>query len=55
MNFGHPPALVFSAESRKFVNIYESRMVQFLPLGLQIPRITQIEKSTTGCSFARGI
>ena len=38
VNFGHPPALVFSAESRKFVNIDDSRMVQFLPLGLQIPR-----------------
>jgi len=38
VNFGHPPALVFSAESRKFVNMDESRMVQFLPLGLQIPR-----------------
>jgi len=37
VNFGHPPALVFSAKSRKFVNIDESRMVQFLPLGLQIP------------------
>ena len=32
VNFGHPPALVFSAESRKFVNIDESRMVQSLPL-----------------------
>ena len=29
---------MFSAESRKLVNIDESRMVQFLPLGLQIPR-----------------
>ena len=38
VNFGHPPALVFSAESRKFVNMDESRMMQFLPLGLQIPR-----------------
>src|SRR5215831_14697530 len=36
-NFGHPPPLVFSAEYRKFVNIDESRMVQFLALGLQIP------------------
>jgi serine phosphatase RsbU (regulator of sigma subunit) len=36
-NFGHPPPLVFSAEYRKFMNINESRMVQFLPLGLQIP------------------
>ena len=36
-NFGHPPPLVFSAEFRKFMNIDESRMVQFLALGLQIP------------------
>lgn len=37
VNFGHPPPLVFSAEFRKFVEIDKSRMVQFLPLGLQIP------------------
>ena len=36
-NFGHPPPLVFSAEYCKFMNINESRMVQFLSLGLQIP------------------
>jgi serine phosphatase RsbU (regulator of sigma subunit) len=36
-NFGHPPPLVFSAEYRKFMNISESRMVQFLALGLQVP------------------
>jgi len=36
-NFGHPPPLVFSAEYRRFMNIDESRMVQFLALGLQIP------------------
>lgn len=36
-NFGHPPPLVFSAEYRKFMNIDESRMVQFLALGLDIP------------------
>ena len=36
-NFGHPPPLVFSAEYRKFMNVNESRMVQFLALGLQIP------------------
>jgi serine phosphatase RsbU (regulator of sigma subunit) len=36
-NFGHPPPLVFSAEYCKFMNINESRMVQFLALGLQIP------------------
>jgi serine phosphatase RsbU (regulator of sigma subunit) len=37
VNFGHPPPLVFSAEWRKFVALDKSRMVQFLPLGLQIP------------------
>jgi serine phosphatase RsbU (regulator of sigma subunit) len=37
VNFGHPPPLVFSAEYRKFMDIDKSRMVQFMPLGLQIP------------------
>jgi serine phosphatase RsbU (regulator of sigma subunit) len=37
VNFGHPPPLVFSAEYHKFMEIDKSRMVQFLPLGLQIP------------------
>ena len=36
-NFGHPPPLVFSAEYLKFMKIDQSRMVQFLALGLQIP------------------
>lgn len=37
VNFGHPLPLVFSAEYRKFMEIDKRRMVQFLPLGLQIP------------------
>jgi serine phosphatase RsbU (regulator of sigma subunit) len=37
VNFGHPPPLVFSAEYLKFVELDKNRMVQFLPLGLQIP------------------
>ena len=36
VNFGHPPPLVFSAEYLKFVELDKNRMVQFLPLGLQI-------------------
>jgi serine phosphatase RsbU (regulator of sigma subunit) len=36
-NFGHPPPLVFSAEYGKFMNINETRMAQFLALGLQVP------------------
>ena len=37
VNFGHPPPLLFSAERRKFQDMDKSRMVQFLPLGLEIP------------------
>jgi serine phosphatase RsbU (regulator of sigma subunit) len=37
VNFGHPAPLVFSAEFGKFMKIDESKMLQFLPLGLQIP------------------
>lgn len=37
VNFGHPPPLVFSAEYRKFMDVDKNRMVQFLPLGVQIP------------------
>jgi serine phosphatase RsbU (regulator of sigma subunit) len=37
VNFGHPPPLVYSAEYGRFVEIGKDRMVQFLPLGLQIP------------------
>src|SRR5947207_3106069 len=37
VNFGHPPPLVFSAEYRRFMDLDENHMVQFLALGLQIP------------------
>jgi hypothetical protein len=37
VNFGHPPPLVFSNEFRRFVEIDQARMVQFPPLGLEIP------------------
>jgi serine phosphatase RsbU (regulator of sigma subunit) len=37
VNFGHPPPLVFSAEYLKFMPVPRDHMVQFLPLGLQIP------------------
>lgn len=35
--FGHPPPLVFSAEYRKFMDIGKARIVQFPPLGMEIP------------------
>ena len=37
VNFGHPPPLVFSAEGGNFTEIDKRRMVQFSPLGLEIP------------------
>lgn len=37
VNFGHPPPLLFSAEARKFIEVDKSRMVRFLPLGLEVP------------------
>jgi hypothetical protein len=37
VNFGHPPPLVFSNEFGKFMEIGRARMVQFPPLGLEIP------------------
>jgi len=37
VNFGHPAPLVFCTQRHKFMNVDKSRMVQFLPLGLQIP------------------
>ena len=37
VNFGHPPPLVFSAKYKRFMEIGRRRMVQFLPLGLEVP------------------
>jgi serine phosphatase RsbU (regulator of sigma subunit) len=37
INFGHPPPLVFSSEYGRFMEIRKCCMVQFPPLGLEIP------------------
>ena len=37
VNFGHPPPLLFSAARRTFCEIDRDRMVQFFPLGLEVP------------------
>jgi len=37
VNFGHPPPLLFSAQAQTFAEINRDRMVQFLPLGLEVP------------------
>ena len=36
VNFGHPPPLLFSQERHKFMEVDRDRMVQFLPLGLEV-------------------
>ena len=37
VSFGHPPPLVFSARDGRFTDVNRQRMVQFLPLGLEVP------------------
>jgi serine phosphatase RsbU (regulator of sigma subunit) len=37
VNFGHPPPLVFCADFHKFAQIAKGGMVQFPPLGIEIP------------------
>jgi serine phosphatase RsbU (regulator of sigma subunit) len=37
VNFGHPPPLVYSAAQQRFLDVLPERMVQFLPLGLEVP------------------
>lgn len=37
VNFGHPPPLLFCAQSEKFIDVHQDRMVRFPPLGLEIP------------------
>src|SRR3954447_14185709 len=37
VNFGHPPPLLFCAQSEKFIDVDQDRMVRFPPLGLEIP------------------
>jgi len=48
------PPLVFSAEYRKFMDIDKSQMVQFLPLGLQLPKMTRIATGTFPWNPGRG-
>ena len=37
VNFGHPQPLVFSSSEGRFCKVDKDRMVQFLPLGLEVP------------------
>jgi len=51
VNFGHPPPLLFSAQAGKFEKINKEGMVQFLPLGLEVPEDHPDRKRYTSMHF----
>ena len=51
VNFGHPPPLLFYAEAQRFAEIDRERMVQFLPLGLEVPEDHPDRKRYTSMRF----
>jgi serine phosphatase RsbU (regulator of sigma subunit) len=51
VNFGHPPPLVFSAQSGRFSDVDRDRMVQFLPLGLEVPEDSPDRKRYFSMNF----
>jgi len=53
VNFGHPPPLLFSAGAGKFTEVDRDRMVQFLPLGLEVPEDHPDRKRYTSMHFRR--
>ena len=54
VNFGHPPPLVFSAQRNTFAEIDRGRMVQFFPLGLEIPEDHPDRKRYVSMHFRQG-
>ena len=55
VNFGHPPPLLFSAEGGKFEEVNKERMVQFLPLGLEVPEDHPDRKRYTSLRFRQNL
>ena len=53
VNFGHPPPLLFSADSGKFAEVDRERMVRFLPLGLEVPEDHPDRKRYTSMHLRR--
>jgi len=53
VNFGHPPPLLFSARTQKFAEVDQDRMVQFLPLGLEVPEDHPDRRRYTSMHFRK--
>jgi serine phosphatase RsbU (regulator of sigma subunit) len=53
VNFGHPPPLLFSARTRKFAEVDRNRMVQFFPLGLEVPEDHPDRRRYTSMHFRK--
>ncbi len=53
VNFGHPPPLLFSAREKQFVEVDRERMVQFMPLGLEVPEDHPDRKRYTSMRFRK--
>jgi serine phosphatase RsbU (regulator of sigma subunit) len=51
VNFGHPPPLVFSSREGRFTKVDPRRMVQFLPLGLEVPEDHPDRKRYSSMAF----
>jgi serine phosphatase RsbU (regulator of sigma subunit) len=50
-NFGHPPPLVFSSSEGRFRKVDPGQMVQFLPLGLEVPEDHPDRKRYSSITF----
>ena len=55
VNFGHPPPLLFTAQTHTFARIDQQRMVQFPPLGLEVPEDHPDRKRYTSVHFRQRI
>ena len=51
VNFGHPPPLIFSSREGRFTRVDPGRMVQFLPLGLEVPEDHPDRKRYSSMAF----
>lgn len=53
VSFGHPPPLLYSAKTGRFVKVDRERMVQFMPLGLEVPEDHPDRRRYTSLRFRK--